>query len=68
MKRLLTRLAFALGFLVVIGAVFWFGAAGGWFGAESGPGTIEGKALPAEAVAARDTATHQTFVMWIWNR
>jgi hypothetical protein len=60
MKRLLVRLSLALGLLVVLGAIFWFGAAGGWFGKESGPGTVEGKALPAEAVAARDTATHQS--------
>ena len=60
MKRLLVRLSLALGLVVVLGAIFWFGAAGGWFGKESGPGTIEGKALPAESVAARDTATHQS--------
>lgn len=39
--------------LVAAGALFWFGARGGWFGSDHGPGTIEGKAVPADIVAAR---------------
>ncbi len=39
--------------LAIAAAIFWFGARGGWFGADQGPGTIEGKALPAEVIAAR---------------
>ena len=60
MKRLATRLAIALGVLVAIGAFLWFSTAQGWFGTEGGPGTIEGKALPPDVVAARDGATHKS--------
>jgi hypothetical protein len=56
MRRIaLAALALA-GLLVAAGGVYWFGARGGWFGSEPGPGTIEGKAIPAEIVAARSAA------------
>ena len=43
--------------IVAVGALYWFGARGGWFGVEYGPGTIEGKAIPADVIAARVAAT-----------
>ena len=33
--------------------IYWFGAQGGWFGREIGPGEIAGKPLPPEVIAAR---------------
>jgi hypothetical protein len=39
--------------LAAAAAMFWFRARGGWFGADQGPGTIEGK---AEIIAARMSA------------
>ena len=42
--------------IVAAGALFWFGAQGGWFGVEHGPGVIEGKAVPADVIAARMAA------------
>ncbi len=39
--------------LAAAAAIFWFGARGGWFGNDQGAGTIEGKAVPAETIAAR---------------
>jgi len=39
--------------LAAAAAIFWFGARGGWFGSDQGPGTIEGKAVPSEIIAAR---------------
>jgi hypothetical protein len=50
----------AIAFAVVLGAVaaiYWFGARGGWFGSEYGPGEIAGKTIPADVVAARAAHT-----------
>jgi hypothetical protein len=53
MRRLLIKLAISAAILVMAGVFLWFGALYGWFGSSEGPGVIEGKALPAEVVAAR---------------
>ena len=50
MLRWLAAVVFAL---TAFAAIFWFGARGGWFGTEHGAGTIAGKAVPAEVIAAR---------------
>ncbi|NOT39431.1 MAG: DUF3604 domain-containing protein [Alphaproteobacteria bacterium] len=50
MFRWIVAIVFAL---VSFGAIFWFGARGGWFGAEHGPGTISGKEVLADVIAAR---------------
>ncbi len=39
--------------IAAAGALFWFGARGGWFGAEHDAGVIQGKALPTDVIAAR---------------
>ena len=39
--------------VVAAAALLWFGARDGWLGSDQGPGTIEGKALPAEVITAR---------------
>ena len=53
MRRILIAVVGLVVVLVAAGAIFWFGARGGWFGNEHDAGTIEGKALPAEVIASR---------------
>ena len=57
MRRFLTISASLLVLLAAAGAVYWFGARGGWFGVEYDAGVIEGKAIPAEVIASRAAAT-----------
>ena len=58
MQKLLRRGAIALVLILGAGAIYWFGAQGGWFGREQGPGTVEGKVIPAEAIKAREASRH----------
>jgi hypothetical protein len=57
MRRSLIVTAAVIAVIAALSAVYWFGARGGWFGVEYGPGTIEGKAIPAEVIASRTAAT-----------
>lgn len=56
MRRILTGIALLFVIIAVGGGLFWFSARGGWFGVEHDTGTISGKAVPAEVIAARAAA------------
>jgi Protein of unknown function (DUF3604) len=55
MRRIILSIAGLVVVLGVAGGIYWFGARGGWFGEEYGPGTIEGKVLPPDVITARGT-------------
>ncbi|MEQ1866294.1 MAG: DUF3604 domain-containing protein, partial [Micropepsaceae bacterium] len=57
MRRIALTVVGIVFFLGALGGLYWMGAYGGWFGVEYGPGTIEGKAIPANIVASRAAAT-----------
>jgi Protein of unknown function (DUF3604) len=52
---MLRWIAAVVAVVVAVAALYWFGARGGWFGRDQGPGAIEGAALPADVIAARTT-------------
>ncbi|MEQ1753602.1 MAG: DUF3604 domain-containing protein [Micropepsaceae bacterium] len=55
MRKIIIRSAAVLVTLALLVAVYWFGAQGGWFGNEQGPGTVEGKVIPPEVIKARES-------------
>ncbi len=56
MKSIFKGLMVVAGFLAVVVVGFFAGYYLNWFGTSSGPGTIEGAALPAEVIIARRDA------------
>lgn len=57
---MLRRIAAVIAVLVALGSAYWFGARGGWFGTDPATGTIEGKIIPAEVIAARTASRTAT--------
>lgn len=53
MKRILLFVGLALAVLVAAGVVFIHGTTAGWWGVERDAGTIQGKRIPPEIIAAR---------------
>ncbi|MCE9522129.1 MAG: DUF3604 domain-containing protein [Alphaproteobacteria bacterium] len=57
MRRLVVAVVALVAVLAAAGGVYWFGAQGGWFGAEHDAGVIQGKAIPEAVIASRVAAT-----------
>jgi hypothetical protein len=56
MRRILLPVLAIILIAATGGALYWFGAQGGWYGSEMGPGEITGKPVPADIIAARKAA------------
>ncbi|MFO0476756.1 MAG: hypothetical protein ACK52K_16565, partial [Alphaproteobacteria bacterium] len=56
MRRTLVSLAVLLAAISAGAGLFWISARDGWFGVEHDTGTITGREIPADIIAARASA------------